>query len=95
MEHPATRARLDALTRQVIDSQDTMTQGVERVNLVAVTVSQSMTPLLAQIKAFRKSSVGAIDDVRGAMIRLHALAENRVEQVIEFVFEGEDRLAEI
>ena len=88
MEHPATKARLDSLTRQVIEAQAKMTQGVERIGAVATTVSQSVTPLLAQIKAYRESSVGAIDDVRGAIIRLHALAEKRVEQVIQVVVKG-------
>ena len=95
MEHPETKARLEALTKYVLDAQAKMTQGVERVGQMAQAVGSSMQSVTTQLKEYRDLSAGSLDEVRGAVVRLQAAAEVRSEKVIEVVIHGADRVAEL
>ena len=90
MEHPATKSRIDAITKLVVEAQSTMTQGVERVGAAAGATSQAQATLTGQIKAFRDAAVTSLDDVRGAVMRLQSMAEQRVEQIVQVVIKGAD-----
>lgn len=79
MEHPATRARIEALQKQVLDTQAKMVQGVERVGAAAQSVSSAVAPIEAMVRGFSQSSVDGLDDMRGAITRLVAAAEKKIQ----------------
>lgn len=90
MENPATKAKIDSFTKLVVDAQAFICQGYERVGAAVTIAAQAQVPLTAQIKAYRDSAVTSLDDIRGAIVRLQSIAEDRVEQVIQVVVKGAD-----
>ena len=87
-EHPATKARLEALARAVLDAQAKMTQGVERVGLAAQASSANIGSITGQIKDFRDTAVESYDNVRDAISRVQSIASNRSQVVVDVAVKG-------
>jgi len=87
-EHPATKARLEALARAVLDAQAKMTQGIERVGLAAQTSSGNIGSITGQIKDFRDTAVESYDNVRDAISRVQSIASNRSQVVVDVAVKG-------
>lgn len=93
-EHPATKTRLEALAKSVLDAQSQMTMGVERVGLAAQASFANIGSLTGQIKEFRNSAVESYDNVREAIARVQSIASNRSRFVIDTVVQGAERASQ-
>ena len=66
MEHPASKSRIEALTKLMVDSQTKMTAGMDRVGLMAQSVGSAIAPLVAQMEGFKKSALAGYSEMQQA-----------------------------
>ena len=64
MDHPETGSRIQELAKQVLSSQETMRQGVERIGISAKAASAALVPLTADVKSFKSEALSMLSEVQ-------------------------------
>ena len=89
MEHPATKSRIDALTKLVVDSQAKMTVGMDRVGLMAQSAGSAIAPLVAQMEGFKKSALSGYSEMQKAANAIKS------EKIVNIVVNGAEKLGDL
>ncbi len=94
-QSPTARARIEALTKLVVDGQAKMSAGVERMGLMAQTAAAGMSPLVAKMEAFKKSSMAGVDGLRSEFSKLDSAAGKRIDRTIKVDIIGMEKVKEL
>lgn len=95
MQSPTARARIEGLTKLVIDGQAKMSAGVERMGIMAQAAAAGIAPLVAKMEAFKKSSMAGVDGLRSEFNKLDTAAGKRIDRTIKVDVLGMDKVKEL
>ncbi|MCF7960773.1 MAG: hypothetical protein K9M08_08515 [Pirellula sp.] len=87
-EHPATKARLDSLTKSVLDAQSQMTQGVMGVGDAAKMSTDAVGSVIDQVRQYSQTSVHSVGEIHSAIQRLQKITDHKAQQIVEVVVRG-------
>ena len=91
VEHPQVKSRLDSLAKSVLDAQSKMTMGIDRLSAAATAASSNIGSVAKQMKDFSASAVMNYDDLRGAIGRIHAIANKKAQMVVEVMVKADEK----